>query len=183
MNYGIKIPPLFYSPSHCTSYLKKHMGGGGRMVHRKRSLSDVRGIRLSIWTRGSTYYFYKAPQKGGGRVIHRYPYRGGNGGNIQAMGTSNYFILRQFALLAVLDHFILETKHMPCPHEYIFLEGLWTRFYILHKVHMNYEIQIPPLFYSHRHFPTCLQNQRGGWNEDLHYHGTNTNEGGGGGIE
>ena len=32
--------------------------------------------------------------------------KGSDGGKIQAMGTSNYFIVRQVALLCVSDHFI-----------------------------------------------------------------------------
>ena len=39
----------------------------------------------------------------GGRYIHIYMHKGVNCGNIQAMGTYNYFIIRQVALLGVSD--------------------------------------------------------------------------------
>ena len=48
-------------------------------------------------------------------------HKGGNGGKIQAMGTSHYFIIHQVVLLGVLDHCVNIGKLMPCPHEYIYI--------------------------------------------------------------
>ena len=58
--------------------------------------------------------------RGGG--IHRDTHKEVNGGNIQAMGTSHYFIIHKFALLGVSDYCV--KKRMPCSHEYIFLKVL-----------------------------------------------------------
>ena len=49
----------------------------------------------------------KYSKEGGG--IHRDTHKGGNGGNIQDMGTSNYFIVRQVVLLGVSDNFVKKT--------------------------------------------------------------------------
>ena len=46
-------------------------------------------------------------------------HKGGNGGKIQAMGTSHYFIVCQVTLLGVSDHCVKKTKCMPFPHENI----------------------------------------------------------------
>ena len=57
----------------------------------------------------------------GGRVIHMDMYKGGNGGNIQAMGTSHYFIVRQVALLGVSDHCVKKKQmYALSPWIYIF---------------------------------------------------------------
>ena len=47
---------------------------------------------------------------GVGGLILRDKHKGGNGGNIQAMGTSNYFIIRQVALLVVSDHCVKKSN-------------------------------------------------------------------------
>ena len=47
-------------------------------------------------------------QSRGGRDIHRDTHKGGNGGKIQAMGKSHYFIVRQVAFIDVSDHFVNE---------------------------------------------------------------------------
>ena len=97
-----------------------------------------------------------------GEEIHRDTHKGENGGNIQAMGTSRYFIVRQVAQIGVSDH--CEKKPMTCPHEYIYLKFLWTGFHILQCICKSYGIKIPPLGRSHCYFPPCLYNQRRrGW--------------------
>ena len=58
--------------------------------------------------------------KGGG-VINRDAYKGVNGCKIKAMVASHYFIVRQGALLGVSDHCVIKTKHVTCPHEYIYI--------------------------------------------------------------
>ena len=51
-------------------------------------------------------------------------YNGVNGGKIQAMGTSDYFIVRQVALLGVSDHCVKQIKRMPCPHDFFSLSPM-----------------------------------------------------------
>ena len=48
-----------------------------------------------------------------GEEIHRDTHKGGNGGNIQAMGTSNYFIVRQVVLLDVSDNCVKKPNLCP----------------------------------------------------------------------
>ena len=42
----------------------------------------------------------------GCRGIHINNHKGGNGGNIQAMGTSRYFIVPQVGFLGLSDNFV-----------------------------------------------------------------------------
>ena len=59
---------------------------------------------------------YETLYGGGGGEVHRDLHKGGNGGKIQAMGTSKYFIVCQVTLLVVTDHGV-KKKCIPCPYE------------------------------------------------------------------
>ena len=50
---------------------------------------------------------------GVGELILRDTHKGGNGGNIQHMVTSHYFIFCQVALLVVSDHFVKKSNVCP----------------------------------------------------------------------
>ena len=97
----------------------------------------------------------------GGRGIHMDIKKGVNDGNIQAMGTSHYFIVIQVAVLGVTGHRVFK-KPMPCPHEYKHFKFLWTGFHILHWICKNYGIQIPLIRRSHHQYLPFLQTQSGG---------------------
>ena len=84
----------------------------------------------------------------------------GNGGKIQAMVTSHYFIVCQVALLIISDHCVKKPKHMMCPHAYIFFKFLWNGFHMLHWISKSYGVQITPLGRSYRHCLTCMQTRR-----------------------
>ena len=47
--------------------------------------------------------------------MHKYAQKGVNGGKIQAMGTSNYFIARKPALLVVSYHCVKKPNICPVP--------------------------------------------------------------------
>ena len=72
---------------------------------------------MIIW---SSFYGEREREIRGG--VHRGTHKGVNGGKIQSIGTSHYFIIRQVALLGVSDHCV-KKKSMPCPHEYIYLKS------------------------------------------------------------
>ena len=76
----------------------------------------------------------------GGSGIHMNIQKGGNGDNMQALLTSNYFIVRQVVLLGVSDHCVKKTKCTPCPvHMNIYFKISMDR------IIKSYEIQIPPI--------------------------------------
>ena len=52
------------------------------------------------------------PSKVGGWRVHRDLYKGGNGGKIQVIGNSHFFVVSQVALLGVSDHCVKK----PQPH-------------------------------------------------------------------
>ena len=51
--------------------------------------------------------------KGGGGSVQMDKHKGVNGGNIQAMGTSNYFIVHQVVLLGVSDNCVKNVCPVP----------------------------------------------------------------------
>ena len=87
----------------------------------------MRRIRLIVWIGRSMYVEYKMYRAGeggggGGEIILRDTRKGGNGGNIQSMVTSHYFIFRQIALLVVSDHCVKKSNVCPVAMNIYFLK-------------------------------------------------------------
>ena len=68
-------------------------------------------VRLSVSNSRSTSVAYEISQREGG-VIYMDTYKGGNGGKIQAMVTSHYFIFLQVMLLGVSDNFVKKSDDL-----------------------------------------------------------------------
>ena len=79
-------------------------------------------VRLSVSNSRSTSVAYEISQREGG-VIYMDTYKGGNGGKIQAMVTSHYFIVCQVSFLGVSYHCVKITKLMTCTHGYIYIKS------------------------------------------------------------
>ena len=100
--------------------------------------------------------------------VHRDTHKGCNGGKIQAMVTSHYFIVRKVVLLGVSYNCGKITKHMTCPHAYIYFKFIWNGFHNLHWIINSYGKKITPLSLSRHQCLPCLH--------IFHHHGNNTNE-------
>ena len=124
------------------------------------------------------------PSKGG----RRYTWIHTRGAMVERYKPWGLLIILSSAKLRCLVFQIIvikKTKHIPCPHEYIYFKVLWNGLHTLYWIYNSYGIKPPPLDRSRRHCPTCLQNWRrgGGMTAIAIIMGLIPTRVGGGGIE
>ena len=64
----------------------------------------MRRIRSSFYTSRFTSVAYETSWRGGRGGTHRYLKKGGNGDNIQVMGTSNYYFHPPICVVGASEH-------------------------------------------------------------------------------